>query len=261
MEDSTKAPQLFAAFSVYLPEHDRLPSLRALLLQHGAMCVGPQWHPTMNLVVVSSLDALPEGDHLFQTIRSAEVPVVSSLWVVHSVKQGRLHAVHAPYALYDPRFLRGVVVTTTQLPMVARYNVRDAVQYYGGRYSPALTSDTTLLIHDGVSSKKLAAAIEAGVQVESLEWLQRGLDRGYLLAPSSPHAADLALLLLDELICLLPARSVTKRPREGEGSGAVHSVTEDPPAVSRGLREGAQASWVTFSLADKSDTVAVAFPK
>jgi len=167
------------------------------LSRHGAIIVNDATDPRVNIVVTVS----PPSQDLTSLCRRSRVAIVYPAWVTDSVTLGGcIPYSSTSHTIFNPKMFLGIHVTTTQLPPFMRQNIAAAVTFFGGQYSPRLAPNTTLLITNGALSSKFDEARANGVRCEPVAWLQRCVDRGLLCPFTSPHAAEIGLEMLGELL-------------------------------------------------------------
>jgi hypothetical protein len=178
----------------------------------------------------------------FKRVRGQQLPVMRAPWVAASVAAGQrldvTAANTAAYSAYNPTFLRGVTVCTTQLDAHLRGNVRDAAYFFGGMYDAELTASTTVVVvPTGVVSAKMTAAREHAIPCEPMRWLQGCIDQTRLLPFSRQNANDMAIGMLQDLLAVPAARAPRNdnntTPAKGGIGAAASPVSTRPSRTSQ----------------------------
>ncbi|CAD0195187.1 unnamed protein product [Chrysodeixis includens] len=133
--------------------------------------------------------------------------------------------------------MRGLVVTASGLTKGQKEEIKKKVHWMGGIYNTVLTDDTTHLISDTVLSDKYIKAVEKGIPVMAMIWLQAVWDAS-LSANVNGSSADFLVHRLPPFTNLQVTTSgITKKEKQmvmklvnengGMFSGAFQSETTD----------------------------------
>ncbi|XP_026726521.1 DNA topoisomerase 2-binding protein 1 [Trichoplusia ni] len=133
--------------------------------------------------------------------------------------------------------MRGLVVTASGLTKAQKEEIKKKVHWMGGIYNTVLTDDTTHLISDTVLSDKYIKAVEKGIPVMAMTWLQAVWDAS-LRANVSGASTDFLVHRLPPFTNLQVTTSgITKKEKQlvmklvnehgGVFSGAFQSETTD----------------------------------
>ncbi|RNF11957.1 uncharacterized protein Tco025E_06617 [Trypanosoma conorhini] len=149
-------------------------------------------------------------------LRGLRIPILRSSWVRASAAAGRLLPMKHPHAEHDPALFESLRFTTTMFPGDARERVVAAIQFFGGTYSPDLSSATDILLYGewgrtaGDAAEKTARSLkwrcawEWAIPRVHVAWLQECISTGQrcalpqfssttaLPAPPPPAAAAAA---------------------------------------------------------------------
>ncbi|EKF30004.1 hypothetical protein MOQ_006193 [Trypanosoma cruzi marinkellei] len=131
-------------------------------------------------------------------LRGLRIPILRSSWVRASVAAGRMLPMKHPHTEYDPALFESLRFTTTMLPGRLKRSLVAAIQFFGGTYSPELTSATDILLHgeegrmEGIAgSLKWRCAWEWAIPCVHFTWLQECIASGRLGAlPPAAAAAE-----------------------------------------------------------------------
>lgn len=225
---------LFESQRVFICESSakQMETLHGLLEQGGATVLSSPHDTSLTIVVAPSMSQVPED---MSSFRCRRIPVVVPPWVMESAACGRLMPLtSARYAQFNPKMFAGVVATTSQLPTHVRQNLRAAIEFFGGVYSPTLTKHCTLVITSGSESEKVRVAAQVpGMHFESVAWVQRCLDLGMLCPFTKPDVAEVVMTSPFASISQLYAKADAERPRKRQREQQLTVVIDLPsPAQS-----------------------------
>ncbi|KAG8346352.1 BRCA1 C Terminus (BRCT) domain [Trypanosoma vivax] len=82
-------------------------------------------------------------------LRGLRLPVLCTSWVRASVAAGRALPMKPPHVVFDPLVFESLHFTTTMVPRSVRRRVAAVVQFFGGTYSPHLTTSTNVIVRGG----------------------------------------------------------------------------------------------------------------
>lgn len=128
-------------------------------------------------------------------LRGLRVPILRASWVRASVAAGRMLPMRHPHAEHDPELFAFLHFTTTMLPADVKARAVAAIQFFGGTYSPHLTTATSVLLYaDGgvTRSEKWWHAQECAIPCVPVSWLQRCISTGRRCALPGATAAAAA---------------------------------------------------------------------
>ncbi|KAI8606326.1 hypothetical protein EDD21DRAFT_361232 [Dissophora ornata] len=169
----------------------RSVELEALLCADGAQRAGACQDSVSNPthIITDDLD-IPDYKHAV----ARGIHIVKPEWAFRSVKTEVLQ--DPQYFSADPSMIfSGVVLATTKLPLFDRQLIREALEDYGGIYSPTITPEVTHLLALSPSGSKYDLAMERkelGIKVVLPHWfhaccnLKRLLPEVLYLFPDPP---------------------------------------------------------------------------
>ena len=201
---------MFSGTHAYIYRSSTTDITKSLLQQHGATLALAHTDPDLNLIVAASISHSPPD---LPEFRRRKIAVVFPAFVIDSAECGSLIPLtSSKHTLFNPNMFSGIVATTSQLPQHVRKNVCAALEYFGGKYTAQLTRDCTMIIaHDDdmtFSTEKMRIGRANNIRCESVQWMQRSIDRGLLCCSTGSHATDMMLdVIVDEPPPVVPSRS------------------------------------------------------